>query len=646
MNKTFSLMLALIVLLSVTACTPINSTSGGTTTGTIQGITPTEATPGNTEGTGTTQPSVTEPSVSLPVETQPPTEVVLPQSGSKLSRDFDSRSSRTVYYINVDNTANKPYTKKWGTITVTDGVEEYLDYLESLGFKITITGTIIKEPYTGFTTYETNFTVSNSEYSWKMYLYIQDEDYVEYQLDIYLEIGEPESIPGPTKPGTPEPEVTEPTVTEPPETIPEESESNEKDSEAERLFSFERKGDEYCVVGLNDPTQINIVIPDTYRGLPVTTVGSWAFAYNESIVSVTFSENLDSIEECAFEQCYGLKNIVFGNGIATIGKSAFRVCTGLSKVTIPGNVKTIGASAFEGCKSLSSITISNGVTTIESSAFAGTAIKSIEIPNSVSKIGEGLFNSCSSLTTAIVGSGITNLSTGTFCYCDSLTKVTLPSSLTTIGIHAFADCKLLKSITIPANIKIIGDGAFSACRDLTDFYFAGIKSAWMVISLGIDWNLDVPATNVICSDGIISLTGESPADPTEPPTAPPTEPPETEPPTTEPSPPSYEGVTIFSGTETISDTTIDGDVYITSTGNITFKNVTVNGNVYCYGKLTVSGGSANNLYAYYWDLGGITASCNAWDGVHGLVKGAFKTCGSVVIEDGALDYAFIKWGKR
>lgn len=136
---------------------------------------------------------------------------------------------------------------------------------------------------------------------------------------------------------------------------------------------------------------------------------------------------------------------------------------------------------------------------------------------------------------------------------------------------------------------------------------------------------------------------------TEPPiTEPPvTEPPVTEPPITEPpvtEPPA--DVLIISDTRTLSNQTIDTDVYITSTGVVTFTNVTVNGNIYCYGKLTVSGGSAHNLYAYYWDLGGITSSCKAWDGTHGLVKGAFKTCESVIIKDDALDYAFDKWGKR
>ena len=134
---------------------------------------------------------------------------------------------------------------------------------------------------------------------------------------------------------------------------------------------------------------------------------------------------------------------------------------------------------------------------------------------------------------------------------------------------------------------------------------------------------------------------ETPA--TEPPTEPPaTETPVTEPPAREPA----SDVLIISDTRTISNQTIDTDVYITSAGVVTFDNVTVNGNVYCYGKLIVSGGSAKNIYAYYWDFGVIKASCDAWDGTHGLVKGAFSTQGDVTIEDDALDYAFNKWGKQ
>ena len=109
-----------------------------------------------------------------------------PKKGSKLDKDYDSKGSSTVYYINVDGQKNKPTVTKWGKATVTDGVAEYLDYLKELGFTIKITETKNSEPHSGFYLYETNFKVSNSEISWTMYLCIQDEDFVEYELDIHL----------------------------------------------------------------------------------------------------------------------------------------------------------------------------------------------------------------------------------------------------------------------------------------------------------------------------------------------------------------------------------------------------------------------------------------------------------------------------
>ena len=116
--------------------------------------------------------------------------VVLPKKGSKLDKDYDSTSTyngTTVYYINVDGTYNKPTVKKWGKATVTDGVAEYLDYLEDLGFTVTIVNSSHREPYSGFDLYETDFKVTKGDISWTMYLCIQDEDYVEYELDINLD---------------------------------------------------------------------------------------------------------------------------------------------------------------------------------------------------------------------------------------------------------------------------------------------------------------------------------------------------------------------------------------------------------------------------------------------------------------------------
>ena len=129
--------------------------------------------------------SSTEETVVEEVE-QVKNDVLLPDSNTKLGKDYDSRGNSTVYYINVDDISNKPELAKWGKVTVTDGVAEYLDELKAQGYKIDVLSTDKQTPYEGYTLYTSSFKASNEYVSWTMDLTIQDEKYTEYELDIYM----------------------------------------------------------------------------------------------------------------------------------------------------------------------------------------------------------------------------------------------------------------------------------------------------------------------------------------------------------------------------------------------------------------------------------------------------------------------------
>ncbi len=144
-----------------------------------------------TEQEKTTEPTTEAEKVTESTTSNKTTDLshtVLPKDGSKVAKDyyFTSSSGDCTYYVNVDGTKNVPKLKKWKQATVTDGVAEYLDYLQSLGFNIKIDSMETREPYAGFHTYDTTFIVSNSKVSWEMTLMIQDEAYVEYELDVEM----------------------------------------------------------------------------------------------------------------------------------------------------------------------------------------------------------------------------------------------------------------------------------------------------------------------------------------------------------------------------------------------------------------------------------------------------------------------------
>ncbi len=100
-------------------------------------------------------------------------------------------------------------------------------------------------------------------------------------------------------------------------------------------------------------------IPAEIEGLPVTTIGNYAF-----------------------EGCTGLTSVTIPSSVTSIGYSAFENCESLTSVTIPGNVGTINNGAFEGCTGLSEITINDGVRRINNWAFADcTSLTSVIIPD-------------------------------------------------------------------------------------------------------------------------------------------------------------------------------------------------------------------------------------------------------------------------
>ncbi len=77
----------------------------------------------------------------------------------------------------------------------------------------------------------------------------------------------------------------------------------------------------------------------------------------------------DETYEVAGVQSKDLTEVVIpatynGKAVTSIGEGAFRWCIGLTSITIPNSVTSIGNSAFEVCASLTSITISDSVTSI------------------------------------------------------------------------------------------------------------------------------------------------------------------------------------------------------------------------------------------------------------------------------------------
>lgn len=306
--------------------------------------------------------------------------------------------------------------------------------------------------------------------------------------------------------GTTAPEATDP------EEMTAPVDPNKPDSEG---LEFVSNGDGTCYVsGIGTCKDLDVVIPlVSPDGDRVTSIGDMAFFR------------------------YGLTSIIIPDSVISIGNGAFARCSNLVSVTIPDSVTSIGIGAFELCESLTSITIPNSVTSIDVDTFRMSGLTSIVIPDSMTSIGNGAFG-ISNLTSIVIPSNVTSIGDGAFERCSDLTSITveegnsvyhsdgnclietasktviagcktsiLPTdgSVTKIGGAVFVNYTDLTSIVIPDSVTRIGEEAFLGCTGLTSITFEGTVDKWKAVVKGTDWNINVPATEVICSDGTVSI---------------------------------------------------------------------------------------------------------------------------------------------
>ncbi len=215
-------------------------------------------------------------------------------------------------------------------------------------------------------------------------------------------------------------------------------------------------GKAYEVSGMGECTDTEIIIPETYEGLPVTTIGKHAFYRRQSLISITIPDSITTIEYNAFQLCEKLTSVTIGKGVECIETPAVKLCDNLANITIKagnpvyhsdGNciIETASKTLIMGCKA--SVIPSDG---------------------SVTAIGEDAFYCCDKLTSIVIPDSVTSIGDDAFYACDKLKYVTMGNSVETIGYGAFEFCERLMSIVIPSSVKEIDYLAFRNCNNLIE----------------------------------------------------------------------------------------------------------------------------------------------------------------------------------
>ena len=233
------------------------------------------------------------------------------------------------------------------------------------------------------------------------------------------------------------------------------------------------------ITDYTNTTEKNIIIPDNFDGVAVTSIGESAFRNNElthviipnsvrsigkeafrnnHLTNVSISNYVNSIGESAFANNH-LTHVIIPNSVISIGDRVF-ANNHLTHVIIGNSVTSIGEYAFYGNR-LTHVIIDNSVTSIGRSAFAKNHLTEVSISNYVTSIGNNAFQN-NQLTEVSIGNHVTSIGNNAF-QNNQLTEVSIPNSVTSIGEYAFQNNHLTQ-VSIPNYVTSIGNNTFASNR--------------------------------------------------------------------------------------------------------------------------------------------------------------------------------------
>ncbi len=264
----------------------------------------------------------------------------------------------------------------------------------------------------------------------------------------------------------------------------------------------------YAVCGMGNYAGTEVVVPDSFRGLPVKEIAEEAFK-ETSLTKVTLPDTVTVIGKSAFDTCTSLQIADLGKSVTAVGELAFANCDALQKVVLSETLQTIADYAFMNCHKLQFFTLPATLKSIGKSAFFSAMIRELVLPESLETLGEGAFGSCASLKRVTLGGALRTIGAYAFARCKELTKVTIGDSITTVGGAAFSECDKLKTVNLGKAIASVEELAFKNCFQIQSVYYSGTVADWCAISFEDKYSnpLSISATDEFYI-GDTLITGE------------------------------------------------------------------------------------------------------------------------------------------
>ena len=252
---------------------------------------------------------------------------------------------------------------------------------------------------------------------------------------------------------------------------------------------FTQSGQAYSVSGYTGNAR-EIVIPTTYRGLPVTRIAASAFYNCASLEAIVIPDSVTYIGKNALDGC-PLVSISLPGCTGANDLFASTVPETLARVTVVGTA--IPARAFDGNPWLDrmELIIAEGVTSIGDHAFYQRSMNSITFPSTLESIGEYAFYNCGAKTMTFLGGDIA-MESNAFSSCYRLKSVHI-NDVFAWATNSYADASAsplsseatpylngepITEITISADVTRFGPYAFYGFTSLASVHITDM-TAWL-----------------------------------------------------------------------------------------------------------------------------------------------------------------------
>ena len=234
-------------------------------------------------------------------------------------------------------------------------------------------------------------------------------------------------------------------------------------------YSFEANPQYYGYSAFyNQPKLAKITISPS-----VTKIAPYLF-YKNAAITMTELPKVKEIGRSAFEECSKLTTLNLGQALETVGDCAFQNCTNVTKLTFPDATTEIGSSAFARCSSVTEITVGQGLKSVgDYSFFDCGSFTALVLPDKFTTMGESAFEGCRKLTNAKLGQSLTSVPERAFKNCIALSEMNLPATVKSIGDQAFYNDSTIAVVTMREGLETIGNEVFWNNSGVRSFVIPG-----------------------------------------------------------------------------------------------------------------------------------------------------------------------------